>query len=244
MKWRFKIIVLLFLFIAAPLLSQQISHDMVKKGIELFYMADFEESMRILQSAILNEILSEEEEFYAYLYVGFGHLRNSSDMGSAQLYFQRAIEIDPEKELNPNKIPPDLISSFQSVKASLLGAIIVASKPSDAAVMLINASTNKVKRARTPASFQNLPVNNYQVLVSKSGYETFSSSINVQAGSMDSVSVTLLEKEKSFMLKYWPYGAGALAASAVILAITTGGRDEPAPKSTPGKDLPYPPERP
>lgn len=242
---RLKIFILLVCLLAMPLLPQNISQEVVKSGIEAFYMADFEEAMRLLQSAIINDILSDEEAFYAHLYVGFCHIRHNSDMGSAQLYFQRAIHIDPTEELDPTKIPPDLYNAFVSVKNAMLGTVIIISDPSDASVVLINPSTNDVKRGHTPQTFSNLPTNVYQILVSKNGYEIYSSSVDVQAGSADSVNVTLLETENSFFLKYWPYGAGAIVASAAILAITSGGGhgDKP-PASVTRETLPGPPQRP
>ncbi len=245
MKQRpLKIMVLMFCLFATAVFTQQISHRDVKSGIEAFYMADFEEAMRLLQSAIINEILSDEEEFYAHLYVGFCHVRHNSDMGSAQLYFQRAVQIKPDENLDPNKIPPDLYSAYMAVKNSMLGTVIVASEPPGASVVLINPSTNDVERGRTPETFANLPTNVYQVLVSKNGFESYSSSVNVRAGGVDSVKVTLVEAENSSWLKYWPYGAGALAASAAILALTTGGHGEKTPPNATRETLPQPPQRP
>ncbi|MBN1560716.1 PEGA domain-containing protein [candidate division KSB1 bacterium] len=226
----------------APLWSQNISHTFVARGIELFYAADFEESMRILQNAIINEPLGDEELYYSHLYVGFCHIRLGSDSNTIRLYFQRAIAILPDMELDPMRIPPDLYDAFNAVKKSSLGSIIVHSDPLDATVLLIGAKTSKVDRKSTPAIFRNLLENSYQVAVSKKGYETFSGDVNVRAGVSDTLNVILLKKEKSFLAKYWPYGAGAIAASAAILAITTGGGN--GGPSEPPPTLPTPPARP
>jgi hypothetical protein len=245
MKQLLNTTLIIFILWTAFAFSQDISHDGVRNGIEAFYMADFEEAMRLLQEAIINEILSNEEEFYAHVYVGFCHIRHNSDVGSAQLYFQRAIQVDPDEQLDPKKIPPDLYNAFMSVKNSMLGTIIVASEPEGATAVLINPSTNDVKRGRTPETFSSLPTNVYQILVSKNGYETYSSTVNVQAGATDSVKVTLLENKSSFWLTYWPYGAGALAASAAVIAIVSGGGDgDKAPPSATRETLPQPPQRP
>ena len=242
MTRRYVTIVLLFC-LAIPAFSQNISHEFVKKGIEAFYEADFEEAMRLLQSAIINEPLGDEEQFYAHLYVGFCHIRMGSGMNSVQLYFQKAITILPQEELDPIKIPPDLYNAFVSMKRRELGTIIVHSEPLDANVMLIEPATSRVDRKKSPAHFDNLRPASYQVLVSKSGYDTFSSIVDVQPGGYDTLNVILFEGHKSFFAKYWAYGAGALVATAAIFAITTGGGDEPPPAKPPVV-LPDPPDRP
>jgi hypothetical protein len=242
MRIRRTMTFILLCFAIIPLRSQNISHEFVAKGIEAFYAADFEESMRILQNAIINEPLGDEELFFAHLYVGFCHIRLGSDAATVRLYFQRAITLLPDRELDPMRIPPDLYDAFIAVKNSLLGAIIVHSDPLDATAILINPKGNKVDRKSTPALFRNLLENSYQVVVSKSGYDTFSTDARVSAGVSDTLNVTLLKRQKSFVAKYWPYGAGAIAAGAAIIAIISGGGDEPSMK--PPTTLPDPPARP
>ncbi|MBN1465206.1 hypothetical protein JXA02_05550 [candidate division KSB1 bacterium] len=232
----------LFCLLLTPLRAQNISHEFVAKGIEAFYNADFEESMRILQHTILNEPLGDEEQYYSYLYVAFCHIRLGSDSTVVRLYFQRAITILPDMELDPMRIPPDLYDAFVAVKKSLLGTLIVHSDPLDAIAMLIEPSTSKVDRKSTPAVFRNLLDSSYQVMVTKDGYDAFAADIIVRAGAMDTLNVVLLKKEKSFLARYWPYGVGAIAATAAIFAITAGG-DE-GPPSQPPTTLPVPPARP
>ena len=242
MKWRLIKIVCYAVLFAASVYAQNISHDLVKKGIDAFYMADFEEAQRILQNAIINEFLSDDELFYAYLYVGFCHIRQESDAETVHLYFQRAAMTKPNMALDPMKIPPDLYDAFTAVGRAVLGNIVVLTEPLDASVILIEPSANQIGRKTTPAIFHNLLEGSYQVLVSKDGYDAWSKRIKLHAGATDTLNVVLVEKgEKSFFAKFWPYGAGALAATAIILVATNRGDDEP-PASKP--DLPYPPPRP
>jgi len=241
MLQRYTAIFLLCLLIG-PSYSQNISHEFVAKGIEAFYMADFEESIRILQNVVLNEPLGDEEQFYSYLFIGFSHIRLGSDNATVRLYFQQAVNVMPDKELDPLKIPPDLYDAFMSVKKSMLGTIVINSEPPGADVMLLEPMSSKINREVTPAIFPNLLEKSYQVLVTQNGYDTFSAQVDVRAGVSDTLNVILFEKEKSFFAKYWPYGAGALAATAAILVLTAGSGGENPPK--PATTLPNPPARP
>ena len=186
------------LFCLAPIFAQNISDEAVKKGIESFYMADFEEAMNTLQNAIINDVLSDEEQFYAHIFVGFCHIRQGSDPATVNVYFKRAITISPHTELDPMKIPPDLYDAFTGVKNALLGAVVVMSDPLDATVLVIEPSSNAIERKITPAAFHNLLEGSYQVLVSKNGYETFAGSVQVLPGASDTLNVILLQKKNFF----------------------------------------------
>ncbi|MBN1480433.1 PEGA domain-containing protein [candidate division KSB1 bacterium] len=204
---------------------QNISHETVNRGIEAFFMANFDQAIQILQSAIIDHMLSEEERFYAHLYTGFSHIRQGDDFEIARSHFQQAITLDPRKDLDRTIIPPDLCDAYDAVRNSTLGCLFITSEPHNATVMLIEPKKNQIERQRTPAIYAHLPEKSYQILVTHEGYEIFSSRIEVLAGVSDTMHVTLTPKRKSLLGRYWPYGAGVLALSAVFVAVTGGSGD-------------------
>ena len=123
----------------------------------------------------------------------------------------------------------------------MIGSIVVETEPDGASVIIIEPIAGDVKKETTPARFENLFEGSYQVMISKPGFRSYSTHVDIQAGHEESVNVALQIKEKTFFEKYWPYGAGAVAALTIIAVLSSGG-DEPPPPV--GKDLPYPPVRP
>lgn len=199
---------------------QTIFHEAVSSGIEAFFRADFAGAIQILQGAINDHVLSDEERFYAHLYIGFCHLRLGNDFAIVRSHFQQAITIDPEKELDHTIIPPDLCDAYMSIKELLLGRLFVTSEPPGVSVMLIEPKMNRIERQRTPAIFAHLPTSTYQLVLAHADFALHSAEVIVKAGVSDTVNVQLSPKRKSFVKRYALYGAGALAVAAVILVAT------------------------
>jgi len=222
--------------------AQGISNKSVQSGVEAFYMADFEAAKTQLQDAVIDAPLSELDLFYAHLYIAFCNIRLNRDLEAVRLLFTRAVKIRPHMELDPTKIPPDLYDRFIAVREEIITSLVVITEPEDASVVVVEPETEAISSKTSPAIFHNLLEGSYQVLVSKEGFHTWARSIEVDPGKVDTLTITLLQKQKSFFAKAWPYGAGAVAAGVVVYAITLSNKSEPNPPFKP--DLPGPPNRP
>lgn len=234
---------ILLICLAGTLPAQVISNKTVKRGIDAFYMADFEAAKSLLQEAVIDAPLAGQDLFYAHLYIAFSNIRLERDLDAVRLHFLRAIKVKPGLELDPMKIPPDLYDRFAAVRRETISSIVVITQPTNASAVVIDPETEVVSNKSTPTIFRNLLEGTYQVLISKGGFHTWTRDVQVAAGVSDTLSITLLKKKKSFFAKAWPYGAGAVAAGAVIFAITQP-RGESAESPPLKPDLPGPPQRP
>jgi hypothetical protein len=226
----------------STLSAQAISNKSVQNGVESFYMADFEAAKSLLQDAVIDAPLSNLDLFYAHLYIAFCNIRLQRDLEAVQLHFTRAIKIRPHMELDPMKIPPDLYDRFITVRNEIITSIVVITQPETASVVVIEPESEAISSKTSPAIFHNLLEGSYQVMVSSEGYHTWARFIQVTPGVIDTLSIVLVQKRKSFFTKMWPYGAGAVAAGAIVYTIALLNKGE---TETPFKpDLPGPPNRP
>ena len=236
------ILAVLFLLQPGVLPAQAISSKVVQSGIEAFYMADFEAAKSLLQDAVIDAPLAEQDLFYAHLYIAFCNIRLQRDLEAVRLHFMRAIKIRPHIELDPMKIPPDLYDQFITVRNEIITSIVVNTEPENASVVVIEPETEAISSKTSPAIFRNLLEGSYQVLISMEGYHTWARTIDVSPGISDTLSIMLLPKQTTFFSKAWPYGAGAVAAGAIIYAVAKSNKPS---NGTPFKpDLPGPPSRP
>lgn len=234
---------LLCLFsVLATLNAQEIRSIKVIDGVKAFYMADFEGSRAILQDALLNSRLGDEDLFAAHVYIAFSYMREELEPETARMYVVKAVEIAPDVQLDAGKIPPDLFSQYMQIRQSVVGSLKIQTTPSDAAAILIEPAKNRVLNMQTPGIFENLPTGTYDLLVTLSGYQSYSTTFALASGENKEIEIFLLERHRGFVKKYWPYGAGALAA-IVVAAVVSGGEGNGS-KPTPSGNLPWPPSRP
>jgi len=237
-------IVLLVVAIAFTTFAQEQpqspAQSKLNKGIEMFYMAQFESAIRFLREALLDGTLSNSEQFDAYVYIGFSLIRQNENQELVDKSFIEAIKAAPQKTLSPLKVPPDLLTRFQSVKANMRGDIVVESDPADAVVLLVNPDYDVEMAEIAPAVFDNLLVGQYGLLVSKEQYQQKIFKVINNPGMVDTIRVTLEKKSQPFYKRWWAWGSGLAIATAI--AIATSGREEDKPPET--SDLPAPPERP
>jgi hypothetical protein len=241
-KWLQPILVFLWLManVLPPTLNaQEIRSIQVMDGVKAFYMADFQGARNILQDALLYSRLGDEDLFAAHVYIAFSYLREEIEAETARLYIIKAIQIAPDVQLDVGKIPPDLYQQFIQIRQSVIGSLSIHTTPEDASAVLIEPTKNRAQNLQTPGVFENLLEGRYNLLVSRPGSQSYSAVVTLAAGEAKSIEVVLLEKRRSFLQKYWPYGAGALAATAIVVAV--GGKGETRPGAG---DLPTPPVRP
>jgi len=189
---------------------------------------------------LLYSRLGDEDLFAAHIYIAFSYLREEIEAETARLYIIKAIQIAPDVQLDVGKIPPDLYQQYIQIRQSIIGSLSIRTTPEDASAVLIEPTKNRAQNLQTPGVFENLLEGRYNLLVSRPGSQSYSAVVTLAAGEAKSVEVVLLEKRRSFLQKYWPYGAGALAATVVIVA-AAGGKGDARPVAG---DLPTPPIRP
>ncbi len=241
--YDFRVVLFCMLFAAAAS-AQDIRNMDVIEGIKAFYMADFEGARRILQNALINDRLEDDDLFAAHVYIAFSYMREEIQPETARLHIVRAITSAPQVELDQEKIPPDLYEQYMQVRESLVGTIFVETDPDSAAVLLLEPTKGLVMNRTSPVVFGNLLQGNYQIVLSKDKYASKTVDVQLSPGAQDTVSAVLLEKRTSFFKKYWYVGAGAVATTALIYAVTRGGDDGSSNPPTPIDDLPGPPDRP
>lgn len=222
--------------------SQTIKNATVQKGLDDFYAAEFEQAIQTLEESLLEVDLQPDELFSAHVYIGFSKIRLGEDPNIIRSHFVNAIKSFPEMDLDESKIPPDLFRQYKAVRDQIMCTLIVYTNPENASAILIHPQNEKIENFHTPAEFTNMLEGTFQLLVSLDGYKAYTTVLELKPGQFDTLNITLLKKEKSFIQKYWPYGAGVLAATAAVLVVTSNGKEKPAEPAD--KNLPFPPGRP
>jgi hypothetical protein len=247
-QWRSHCGVGLFVFVLLFIIVTAFSQDLLEEdaqsklsqGIDSFYMAKFESSVRLLREALLEGTLNKSDQFDAYVYIGFSLLRQGKDPSLVEKSFLEALNADPTKSLDRFKIPPDLLVRFESVKANTLGGLKVVSVPLEASVLLVNSDYNVELLETTPVVFNNLLVGEYDLLVSKNTYRNEIFTVVIRPDAIDTLVVQLAKKPKPIYKRWWAWSGGIALATALVIASSNGGEGEPPE----GPDLPTPPERP
>ena len=220
-------------------LPKESAKNKLRQGIDMFYMAKFESSVRLLREALLEGTLGKSEQFDAYLHIGFSLIRQDEDPELIDRSFLEALNADPKKSLSSSKIPPDLLARFESVRTNTIGGIVVQSDPPNAATLLVSTEYDVELLDITPVVFENLLVGEYDLLVSKDTYKQEVISIIVKPGVIDTMLISLVKKPKPIYKRWWTWGGGIVLATA--LAIATSGDSDGKPLET--KELPTPPNR-
>jgi hypothetical protein len=240
-----KLLVIVLVFQSLESSGQAISQANVERGIELFYMAQFDEAAQILQSAVISGTLSKSDLFSAHLYIAFCRIRQNADAGTIHLNFLAAIKADPSRELDAVKTPPDLCEQFTDVRRSVLGDVMVISDPPGASVILMEPKAGTFVNNYTPVLFPNLFDGDYQLIIAKDGFLSQTQAISVMPGKVDTVLITLDKKKSVFdkINKRWlAIGGGGVLLTTAIVALLPGDNQGSKPKKYP--DLPLPPGRP
>jgi hypothetical protein len=231
---------ILLLLLVARLFGQTPSNELVQKGLNAFYQAEFEQAQRIMKTALIDKTLSLSDRFDAHLYSAFSLIRQVGHPDSIRSHFVKAVSIDPSRELNTNLIPPDLYEQYVFVRQATMGGMLIDCKPAQVIAICYDSRTGKSVSMSTPASFINLVAGEYQVVLSAPGYRDLQTRIQVHAGRTDSVSFQLSRLSRPWYKTWWVWGGGGTCA---LLAwfVFHGKESEEARTDS---DLPIPPQRP
>lgn len=221
--------------------AQTISNKALVQGIEEFYSAQFEESIRTLREVAASLLSSKDELFAAHLYLAFCYIRQNGDSMTVRQNFVKAILANPNISLDPNRIPPDLYNQFKEIHKSMVGGLVVQTDPAEATVMLVEPEEGRQINKDAPAHFPSLLEGTYSLIISKEGYKLQTTSAKVTPGATDTVSINLAKKSSAFYTRWWAWGGGLALATA--LAIYESGNQQ-SQKEKPAGDLPDPPQRP
>lgn len=236
-----------FLILALPgwlLMPRQVpaaqthGSDLLKQGIEYFYVARFDEAILTLRQAIKAGGLNKTELFDAYVHIGFSLIRSNGQGMLIDQAFAQAIKIDPARNLNSLKVPPDLIQRFDEVRGKIVGGLVVIVRPSEASVLMLQPDYNVELAGIAPAIFNDLLIGEYNLLISKSNYQTALKTTMLKPGKVDTMYVILNEKPKPFYRQWWAWGSGLAIASAAVTYFALAGKEAEPPASP--KELPPP----
>jgi hypothetical protein len=234
----------LLMFVAgstAPLQAQEVTDPNVLKGIDLFYSARFEESVEILQQAVIDNVnLTGDDRFAAFLYLGFCRIRQNADDELITMHLTEAIRIDPDIQLDAEKIPPDLFERFLSIRPKVLGGLIIVTDPPAASILLVEPGSNRIRNEYAPTAFHNLFEGSYELFVAKEDYETEISTVQIKAGVTDTLVFRLAKNKKPIYKRWWAWGGGLVTGYLIYELLDRDEGEKPRPSS----DLPAPPQRP
>jgi hypothetical protein len=144
--------------------------------------------------------------------------------------------------LDEDRIPPDLYQAFSAVRDYTLAQLMVKVNPPESSVILIDPEYGFKTSPTDPARFNKLLPNEYQLVVTKKGYQEERFTIELKAGEKDTIAVELQPKPSILknVKKYWPWGGGVAIVTTLLIYGLSGGDDA----QTDGRELPLPPSRP
>lgn len=218
--------------------AQTVASDLLKQGIEYFYVARFDEAVLTLRQAIKAGGLNKTELFDAYVHIGFSLIRSNGQGMLIDQAFAQAIKIDATRNLSSAKVPPDLIQRFDEVRNKIVGGLVVIVRPPEASVLLLQPDYNIELVGIAPANFNDLLIGEYNLLISKSKYQTALKTTMLKPGKVDTLYVILNEKPKPFYRQWWAWGSGLAIASAAVTYFALSGQETEPPEGP--KELPPP----
>jgi hypothetical protein len=226
-------------FTVNDLFSQTISNQGLQEGVQLFYQANFEEAIKVLNNTIESENLSQSDLFLSYVFLSFALIRGRADLDLANYNFQKAVKTAPKNRLDPQKIPPDLFRNFEEIRQGLLGSLFIDSNPRSAYISVYRDG-RKILQDITPVQMNQLITGRYVILISKESFEHQQLITEVTHSKINTLRVTLNKLKKPFYRKTWFLAVGSSAILTSVYAIISSSSS----KSTRSADLPTPPKHP
>ncbi len=232
-----------FLVFTSVTFGQDKALQQLIQGKKMFWEARFDQASSHLKEVIGIPGAKTEYLFEAYLYLGFVLMRQNAPGSEVNAAFEQAVKIDPKRRLDELVIPPDLTSRFDSVRNRLVGCLYIQSEPPDAKLVVLYEDS-VIYNFTTPSVLCELLTKNYQILLTKDGYEQQFLPLQLTGGKMDTLSVTLhstsTEQKKGGKRAWiWVARGGIVTTAAAVLykTVLSGGGDNL-------ENLPAPPSRP
>ncbi|MBC8278644.1 MAG: PEGA domain-containing protein [FCB group bacterium] len=204
------------------------TEDPLQKAIDLYYKGDFDNATVILSLIIDSGRLPRENLIKAYEYLGASFILHNHPE-NARNEFIRALKLEPKLTMDPLKWDPKVFNYFNLVKSQVLGSLQIETIPIGATVLI-----NDLLAGSTPLHIENLVSGDYIVEFEKSGYISYSDTVEVRANIESRISITLKRKANN-----WLYASGVIAAGTIIYFLLTS-----EPESTELEPLGSPPDPP
>lgn len=227
--------------------GQDIALQHLIQGKKFFWEAKFDQAVTELEKVVETEGAKQEYLYDAHLYMGFILVRQNAPKSEIQETFGRAIRLDPQREVDTAVIPPDLAEAFHETQNQLVGCVYVKTDPDEVGIIGVKGDSILFNKM-TPIRICELVESDFQLLLTRSGYEDQFVPLELTAGITDTLFVTLtpmvaeLEQTETKSKKVWPwvFRGGIIAAVGAVLYTTV----IEAKGNEGGNDLPGPPGRP
>jgi hypothetical protein len=183
----------------------------------------------------LRDIVTQYSNSDQVLRLAYNHLVTTyiakGDPDGAKAAAREALEKFPNLVAEEIAFPPRVNEYYVELRKEMFGSLTI-QKPKDCRVFL-----NGKHVGDTPLRLDLVRVGDYDLTLSKSGYNDFTERIRIQPD-------VALDKEPSLESKrgfaWWAYRVGAGVVAATLLAVGLSGGDEAAP-AEPAEPLPPPP---
>lgn len=228
--------------IESRMLLGQESHlasQSLEEGMRHFYAAQFDSAIAVLRPLLQQRESDPETLFQANLYVGFSLIRQGESDVLIDKVFHEAVRLQPNRQPDRTRIPPDLADRYQKSRDALLGGLLVYCEPIFSQVILMDSRYGPQTDEGIPARFLSLLPGDYQLIVSQKGYKDHLVRVSISPGTQDSLLVEL-ERKLPIWKKWTTWAGGAAMVTALVVTQISGASSESEKES----ELPTPPVHP
>ena len=192
----------------------------------------------------LSEIIKEYSDSERVLREAYNHLvttyHQKGDRAGAVQATREGLERFPDLTADQLHFPEAVNDYYDQLRKEMFGSLKI-SKPTRCRVFLraTDSSAPEKHVGETPLALELLRVGEYELLLTKSGYNDFSELIRIQPDHTVEKDVSM-DRKRNWKWWSWRVGAGALAVG--LIAYGLSGSDDPA--TEPPLPLPGPPPPP
>jgi len=193
----------------------------------------------------LTEIIKEYSDSERVLREAYNHLvttyRAKGDRDGAIQAAREALERFPDLTADQLHFPEAVNDYYEQLRKEMFGSLKI-SEPTECRVFLRKADSTSPEKhvGETPLEIKLLRVGEYEMSLTKSGYNDYSEMVVVQPDHTVEKDVSM-ERRRDWKWWSWRVGAGALAVG--LIAYGLSGSDDPASEPQP-VPLPGPPAPP
>lgn len=165
------------------------------------------------------DLLAQAYEYRGRAYYGIGLSEKASEN------FRLLVQLKPDYTMSKEKVSPKIVELFGNVKRALVGYLTVSSRPPGARVTLVGAGGARSDLGLTDFFPLEVLAGDYQVEITRSGYQTETQQVSIAAHEQKALSVDLVRVLASWFLVTQPPGVEVWVDGE--LRATTAGNLEP-----------------
>ena len=156
-----------------------------EEGKKAFYNAEFQKAIDILENyrtqlenlpTLPKDKLIETYLILAQSYIGLNKI------DKAKIFFQKAIYLSPELELDESLYSPRVLDIFDRAKKEIIGSIYINTTPENAKVYINNKYVGL-----TPYQNNNIIIGKYLVFIQKENYKPIYLNVNISSDSLTKI---------------------------------------------------------